>query len=98
MSTRKKKTVKFDSEGIDNLAQDKPVVYKILNKNGNNIYTGSAKLGRITERLKEHLPEGPDFIPGGSKVKIIKKNSIDEARKSESRIISRSKPKYNKRK
>lgn len=98
MSERKKKTADFTSEGINSLAQDKPVVYKILNKNGKNIYTGSAKRGRVAERIKEHLPGGPHPIPGGAKVKIIQKNSIKEARKSESRIISRTKPRYNIRK
>lgn len=98
MPARKRKTEKLDPEKINNLAQDKPVVYKILDKNGKNIYTGSAKRGRVAERIKEHLPKGPDPIPGGAEVKIIQKNSIEEARESESKIISRAKPKYNKKK
>jgi excinuclease UvrABC nuclease subunit len=97
MAKRKRKTADFNPESIDALSQDKPVVYKVLDRKGENIYTGSAKRGRVAERIKEHLPAGPDAIPGGSKVKIEQKESIQEAQDTEKRIISRSKPKYNKR-
>ena len=92
----KKQTSGFNKSGIDSLAQDKPVVYKILNAAGDNVYTGIAKRGRVADRLKEHLPGAKDAIPGGKKVRIEQKPSIDEARKSEARIIKRSKPKHNK--
>ena len=91
------KTVKFTKAGIDRLAKDKPVVYKILNRQGKNIYTGVAKRGRIEDRLAEHLPGAKDPIPGGSKVRVSQKSSIADAQKSESRIIARSKPHHNKR-
>lgn len=97
MAKRKKKTAEFDNESIDSLARDKPAVYKILNRKGENIYTGSAKRGRVTDRIKEHLPGGKDPIPGGAKVRIEQMESIDQARSSEQRVISRTKPKYNKR-
>lgn len=93
----KKKTSKFTSEGVDNLANDKPVVYKILDKKGKNIYTGVAKKGRVPDRLKEHLSGSKDSVPGGAKVKIEQKPTIKEAEKSEQRIIQRSKPKHNKK-
>lgn len=93
----KRKSGKFSKEGIENLAKDKPVVYKIENKKGENIYTGIAKRGRVEERLKEHLSNGPDPIPGGATVKITQKTSIDEARKSEARIIKQLKPTLNKK-
>jgi len=91
-----KKTSDFKAEEIDALSQDKPVVYKIINRKGENIYTGSAKRGRVSDRIKEHLPGGADPIPGGKKVKIEQHSNISDAQKSESNIISRSKPKYNK--
>ncbi len=94
--SKKKKTSKFTSDGIDQLAKDKPVVYKIFDKNNNNIYTGIAKRGRVNNRLKEHLPGGKDPIPGGVKVHIDQKPSIEKAKKSESLIIKKSKPKHNK--
>ena len=56
-----------------------------------NNYTGTAKRGRVQERLQEHLGKIP-----GSKVQIEQMSSIHEALKKESNIISRSKPKYNK--
>jgi hypothetical protein len=92
----KTKTVKFDSESIGEVPKDKPLVYKLLNKNGDNVYTGVAQRGRAEDRFKEHLPGGSDPIPGVTKVKIQQKSSIDEARDSEARIIARSKPRHNK--
>jgi len=87
------KTVKFNEEGISNLPDDKPVLYKILTLNDNNNYTGVAHRGRVRERLMEHLGEIP-----GAKVRIEQMKSIEEAREKEGRVISRSTPKYNKQK
>ena len=87
-----KKTVKFNSKGIKDLPNDKPVVYKILTQGGNNNYTGIAQRGRIQERLQEHLSEGNIT---GTRVQIDQMESIGEARKKESRIIKRTQPKYN---
>ena len=87
----------FDKKGIEGLAKDKPVVYEIEDTRGKNLYTGSAKRGRVEERLKEHLPSGPDSVRGGTKVRIQQKPSIAEAKKSEERIIKRSQPPQNKR-
>jgi len=93
----KRKSAKFDSDGIDDLAQDKPVVYKLLNSKGENVYTGSSKKGQVGDRIKDHLPGGSDPIPGVKKVQIEPHSRIAEAQESEGRIISRSKPKHNKR-
>ena len=91
------KTVPFNEEGIEKLPDNKPVVYKILNSQGDNIYTGVAKRGRVHERIEEHLGSGLAKIPGAIKVQITQKDSIAEAEKSETRIISRSQPRYNKK-
>lgn len=88
------KTAKFNKDGIASIPDNKPAVYKILNSKGNNIYTGSAKRGRVQERLHEHLG-GNDKIPGGVKVKIEQKSSISGAQRTEKNIITRSKPRYN---
>jgi len=96
MADEKSKTVNFNEEGLEKLPNDKPAVYKILNTQGENIYTGSAKRARIQERLQEHLSGGPDPIRGGVKVQIQQKSSIAEAEKTEKNIISRTKPKFNK--
>lgn len=92
-----KKTANFDPESIDKLPQNQPVVYKIRNKKGENIYTGSSMRGQLVKRIKAHLPGGRDPIPGGDSVTIEQHSSIDDAKKSEKRIITRSKPKYNKK-
>jgi hypothetical protein len=87
------KTVKFNEEGISQLPNDKPVVYKILTPNESNTYTGIAQRGRVRTRISEHLGEIP-----GARVRIEQMKSIHEAGEKEIRIINRSKPKYNKQK
>ena len=91
----KRKSGQFSEEGIESLAKNKPIVYRIEDDSGTNIYTGVAKRGRVEDRLKEHLPGGKDPIPGGAKVKIEQKESIAEAEKSEARIIKSAQPRYN---
>ena len=59
---------RFNEEGIDGLAKDKPVVYKVKNDAGTNIYTVVALRGRVAARLKEHRAGGQDFMPGGMTV------------------------------
>ena len=90
-----KRTVKMNTEGIESLPQDKPVVYKILNSQGENIYTGVAKRGNARDRLRDHLPGSQDAIPGAAKVQTEQMPSIDDAKRKEANIISRTKPKYN---
>lgn len=92
-----KKSGKFDAQGIESLAKDKPVVYDIQNNAGDTLYTGVAKRGRVEARLKEHLPGGPDPIRGGAKVKINQKTNIAEAEKAEARAIKRKQPPQNKK-
>ncbi len=92
-----KKSGRFDKNGIESLAKDKPVVYTIEDGKGNNLYTGVAKRGRVEDRLKEHLPGASDPIRGGAKVKIQQKSSIADAEKSEARIIKSQQPSQNKK-
>lgn len=92
-----KKSGSFDEKGIEGLAKDKPVVYNIENKNGKTLYTGVAKKGRVEDRLKEHLPGGPDPVRGGAKVKIQQKSSIADAEKAEARVLKQKQPPQNKK-
>jgi len=85
------KKVKFNKTGIGNLPNNKPVVYKIITEGGRNNYTGIAQRGRVQERLEEHLGNIP-----GTEILIEQMNSISEAQKKETKIISRTQPKYNK--
>jgi excinuclease UvrABC nuclease subunit len=86
------KTVPLTKSGIDRLPEDKPVVYRVQTEGGKTNYVGVAKRGRVQDRLEEHLDAGK--IPG-AKVQIQQMSSIDEAKKTEARIIFRSGPKYN---
>ncbi len=87
-----RKTVKFTPTGIEKLPDDKPVVYRIQTAGGKTNYVGVAQRGRVQDRLREHLGAGE--IPG-AKVQIEQMPTIQEARDTETRIISRSQPKYN---
>ena len=88
------KTTKYSESGAGELPNDKPVVYRIKTESDKVNYIGSAKRGRVQERIREHLAERR--IPG-AKVQIEQKPSIQEARETESRAIARTRPKYNKR-
>ena len=92
-----KKSGIFDKAGIETLAKNKPVVYRIEDNAGNDVYVGVAKRGRVEARLKEHLPRGRDPVRGGAKIRILQKSSIAAAKKSEARIIKRNQPPQNKR-
>lgn len=85
------KKVKFNKSSIDQLPNDKPVLYRIQTDGGNLNYAGIAQRGRVQDRLKEHLGE----IPGAT-VTIEQFNSISDARQKETNVIKRKKPKYNK--
>lgn len=88
------KTVAFSGTGISKLPDDKPVVYKIQTEGGKTNYAGIAKRGRVQERIEEHLDRGR--IPG-AKVQIQQMPSIQDAEATETRILARSEPKYNRR-
>lgn len=49
------KTVAFTKDGIDQLPENKPVVYRIQDANGKDLYVGSARAGEVRERILEHL-------------------------------------------
>ena len=85
-----KKTAKYDKTNIPKLPNDKPAVYRIQTEGGKDNYVGTTKRGRVTERIAEHIGEVP-----GAKVKIEQHSSIQDAHKSEARIIKQQQPKYN---
>ena len=90
-----RKTVRFNKSGLEKLPENKPVVYKIITKSGGNNYTGIAKRGRVQERLSEHLPGGPDVIPGANVV-MEQVDNLPTAKRKEANTIKRVQPKYNK--
>ncbi len=91
-----KKTVKANDQGIEKIPADKPIVYKLLDEQNKNVYTGTAKKGNVQQRLKDHLPGGKDPIPDAKKIQIEQMPTIEDAKKKEANIVSRTKPKHNK--
>ena len=85
------KKVKFTQDGINQLPNDKPVLYRIETPSGQPNYVGTAKRGRVQERIGEHLGQ----IPGAS-VRIEQFGNIKEAQQKEERVIKINQPKYNK--
>lgn len=88
----KKNRSKYNSKEIRHLKNDKPVVYEIQTKSGNRNYVGSAKKGRVVDKIKEHL----SAIPGDT-VKIKQYSSIADARKAATSIVAKDMPRYNKK-
>ncbi len=84
------KKVNHNKKGIENLPNDKPVLYRIQTDSGKPNYIGTAKKGRLQERIAEHLGEIPGAI-----VSIEQFSSINDAKKKEANVIKRNKPKYN---
>ena len=86
-----KKKARYNKTEVEQLSNDKPVLYRIETESGNLNYVGVAKRGRARERISEHLGE----IPGAT-VKVEQFSSIEDARKKEANVIRRNQPKYNK--
>ena len=84
------KSGKFNKSGIDKIAKDKPVVYRIETEAGKTNYIGSAGRGNVQDRLNDHLGTIP-----GAQVRIQQFDSVQKARESEARAIKRDQPKYN---
>ena len=91
-----RKTVSFNRSGIGKLPTDKPALYRIQTEGGKTNYAGVAKRGRVQERIAEHLAGAKDPVPG-AKVRIEQMRSIAEVKRTEARVITRSKAKYNDR-
>ena len=70
------KTVPLNPDSIEKLPNNRPVVYKIFNRNGENIYTGIAGRGNVRARLADHLRGHKDAVPGGTKVQIDQQIAI----------------------
>lgn len=85
------KKVKYNKQGIVQLPNDKPVLYRIETESGRMNYVGVAQRGRVQERISEHLGK----IPGAT-VRIEQFSSIGDAQKKEVNVIRRAQAKYNK--
>lgn len=89
------RTKSFTKANIQNLPDNKAVVYKIKNDAEKNLYTGIAGRGRVQERLLEHKELKGEYIPGGTKFQIAQVENKDRAKKIEIQIIKKEQPKFN---
>ncbi|MBU1032043.1 GIY-YIG nuclease family protein [Patescibacteria group bacterium] len=89
------RTKSFTKANIQNVPDDKAVVYKIKNDTGKNLYTGIAGRGRVQDRLLEHKELKKEFIPGGTKFQFTQVENKDRAKKIETQIIKKEQPKFN---
>lgn len=87
---------KFNKTNIKNIPEEKPILYRLQNNPGDELYLGVAKKGRVQERLEEHLTLKKEKIPGVAKVKFAQFSSIEKAKKVEEQLIKKLEPKFNK--
>ena len=83
------RTKRFTKGNIQNVPDNKAVVYKIKNDTGKNLYTGIAGRGRVQERLLEHKELKGESIPGATKFQIAQVENKDRAKKIETQIIKK---------
>lgn len=97
MATKKfSPTRNFNKTNIKKVPTGKPIVYKLKDNAGRNIYTGKAKRSRSQERLVDHLPGGQDPILDAVSFQVKQKQLVAQAEKEEKEIIKKEKPEYNK--
>ncbi len=80
---------KFNKQNVNQVDNKKLTMYT-LKKQGKPIYIGTAKRGRVSDRLGEHLGSMP-----GAEFSTRTFGTIGEARRAEENKIKREKPKYN---
>jgi len=86
---------KFNKTNIKSIPEEKPILYRLQNSAGNELYDGVAKKGRVQERLEEHLNLKKEKIPGATKVKFAQFSSIEKAKNAEKQLIKKLEPKFN---
>ena len=81
---------KFNKKNIENVSNDKPVVYTLKSGGGRVLYVGVAMRGQLKNRLSDHLGSIPavEFTPRSYSL-------IAKAKNAEENKIKREKPKYN---
>lgn len=85
----------FTKTNIQNVPDNKAVVYKIKNNAGQNLYTGIAGRGRVQDRLLEHKELKKESIPGGTRFQVAQVENKNRARKVETQIIKKEQPRFN---
>ena len=86
---------KFNKTNIKKISQNKPVVYRLQNSSGKELYDGIAKRGRAQERLLEHLTIKREKIPKATRIKIAQVPNLEKAKRVEQQAIKKFHPKFN---
>lgn len=89
------RTQKFTKANIENVPENKSIVYKIKSSGGENLYTGVAGRGRGQDRLLEHKELKKEEIPGGTKFQFAQVKNKDRAEQIEKQIIKKEQPEFN---
>lgn len=89
------RTKSFTKTNIQNVPDNKAIVYKIKNEAGKNLYTGIAGRGRVQDRLLEHKQIKKESVAGGTRFQIAQVENKDRAKKIETQIIKKEQPKFN---
>lgn len=93
--TKFSRTQKLTKVNIAKVPQDKAIIYKIMNKEGENLYTGIAGRGRSQERLVEHKDIKKEKIPEGTRFQYAQVKTKDRAHRIEKVIIKKEQPEHN---
>ena len=93
--TKFSRTQKFTKGNIAKVPQDKAIIYKIKNREGENLYTGIAGRGRSQERLVEHKDIKKEKIPEGTRFQYAQVKTKDRAHQIEKAIIKKEQPEHN---
>ena len=83
----------MSKKNIDNVPGDKPGVYRIKNNSGKVLYVGSAKGGRLDDRIAEHKGK----IKGGTQFQYQTVPNKESAARLERKEIGKLKPPSNDR-
>ncbi len=95
MVTKKfSKTQRITKQSIENVPGNKPGVYRIKNAQGDILYVGKAKGGRLDERIAEHKGR----FRGGTQFQYKTTSSKEDAERLEQQEIKKHIPPRNKKK
>ena len=87
-------TVRITKGNLDKVPGDKPGVYRIKNAQGNVLYVGKAKGGRLDDRIAEHKGR----FQGGTQFQYKTVHRSEDADRLERREIKEHIPPRNKKK